>query len=179
MIVIMSEQIYDKLAELVPVQGLTVDEGYLFHEGDLIRHLYFVRKGRVELQRIQDNGNRLILQCATRQCFLAEASLYTSRYHCDAMVGALNRWMPDGVRFNRPGGGMFTWLELPAGMDAKDLLARALAETRIAFVPGAAFHADGSGQNTLRLSFSTCAPEEIETGMQRLGELIASELGKD
>jgi DNA-binding transcriptional MocR family regulator len=50
-----------------------------------------------------------------------------------------------------------------------------LAQEKLAFVPGAAFHVGGGGENTLRLSFSTCTPDVIADGMKRLSALIAEE----
>lgn len=95
----------------------------------------------------------------------------------DAMLDALARHMPAGVEWTRPEGGMFVWLALPAGLDAARLLERAVAEARVAFVPGRAFHADGGGADTLRLSFSCADPAAIETGIARLGRLIAGRAG--
>lgn len=54
------------------------------------------------------------------------------------------------------------------GVDAAQILPRAVAEQGIAFVPGHAFHADGRGRNTMRLSFSLPAPDAIREGMARL-----------
>lgn len=93
----------------------------------------------------------------------------------DTMVAALRRHLPNSVQFTEPRGGMFVWLTLPSGMDAKPLLAAALREEKLAFVPGAAFHANGGGENTLRLSFATCSPEVIADGMQWLSDLIIRE----
>ena len=93
----------------------------------------------------------------------------------DAMVAALRRHLPNDAHFSEPKGGMFVWLTLPQGMDAKLLLEKALAEEKLAFVPGAAFHALGGGENTLRLSFATCPPDAIEDGMRRLANLISRE----
>ncbi len=90
----------------------------------------------------------------------------------DAMVSALLRHLPNEVEISRPGGGLFVWLTLPEGSDSAALLRRSLAEEKIAFVPGAAFHADGGGANTLRLSFSTNSLEVIEDGIQRLAALL-------
>lgn len=90
----------------------------------------------------------------------------------DAMLAALERHMPAGVEWTRPAGGMFVWLDLPKGMDGAELLAQAVATERVAFVPGSAFFADGSGRNTVRLSFSNSAPEVIEEGIMRLGRLL-------
>lgn len=70
---------------------------------------------------------------------------------------------------------MFVWVTLPEGMDGAGLLAQALQKVRVAFVPGFAFHADGTGKNTIRLNFSLPNKEAIETGISRLGKLIAEE----
>lgn len=96
----------------------------------------------------------------------------TYRRRRDAMLAALARHMPEGVDWTRPEGGMFVWLTLPQGMDGAALLARSLDTVRVAFVPGRAFFADGSGANTLRLSFSCASEEMIEEGMARLGQLL-------
>jgi DNA-binding transcriptional MocR family regulator len=96
----------------------------------------------------------------------------------DAMVAALQKYLPNSTRFTVPGGGMFVWLTLPEGLDAKILLEKALTEAGLAFVPGASFHADrvgGGGENTVRLSFSTNSPDVIEDGMKKLSALIHRE----
>jgi len=93
----------------------------------------------------------------------------------DAMVAALQKYLPNSTRFTVPGGGMFVWLTLPEGLDAKILLEKALPEAELAFVPGASFHTDGGGKNTIRLSFSTNSPEVIDDGMKKLSALISRE----
>ncbi len=98
-------------------------------------------------------------------------ALYGARR--DAMLTALDAHMPPGVRWTQPDGGMFVWVTLPEGMDGAALLRRALDEERIAFVPGAAFFADGTGRNTLRLNYSLQPEPMIAEGMSRLGRLIA------
>ncbi|MCU9838657.1 PLP-dependent aminotransferase family protein [Ruegeria sp. WL0004] len=90
----------------------------------------------------------------------------------DAMLDALARHMPDGVTWTQPEGGMFVWLTLPEGQDGAALLARSLESVKVAFVPGRAFFADGSGANSLRLSFSCASEPTIEEGMKRLGVLL-------
>lgn len=90
----------------------------------------------------------------------------------DAMLAALSRHMPPGVHWTRPQGGMFVWVTLPEGADGAALLAEAVREARVAFVPGAAFFADRAGANTLRLSYSLSSPERIEEGIARLARLI-------
>ncbi|WP_062209523.1 PLP-dependent aminotransferase family protein [Aureimonas sp. AU12] len=94
----------------------------------------------------------------------------------DAVLAALAAHMPEGVHWSRPEGGMFVWLTLPDAIDTTDLLARAVREARVAFVPGSAFHADGSGRNTLRLSFTLANERAVADGIPRLAALIRDTL---
>jgi 2-aminoadipate transaminase len=89
----------------------------------------------------------------------------------DTMVAALERTLPSGSRFTRPQGGLFIWVELPDGIDARRLLARCL-ERQVAFVPGECFFPTGGHTNTLRLNFSHAAEERIEEGIARLGRAL-------
>ena len=90
----------------------------------------------------------------------------------DAMLAALSIHMPTRVEWTRPEGGMFVWLTLPEGFDGAELLAQSLRSERVAFVPGGAFFADGSGRNTLRLSFSRADAPTIERGIAGLGRVL-------
>jgi 2-aminoadipate transaminase len=96
-----------------------------------------------------------------------------STYHTrrDAMLEALELHMPKDVKWTRPKGGMFIWLTLPLHIDTTLLLQTSL-DQKVAFVPGAAFHANGGGTNTLRLNFSHSTPERITQGVTRLGRAI-------
>ena len=96
-------------------------------------------------------------------------ALYKSQR--DAMLAALDRHMPEGVRWNRPAGGMFLWARLPEPMSAVALLPLAIARG-VAFVPGAPFFADAQQAHTLRLSFVTASAAQIETGIEALGQAI-------
>ncbi len=95
----------------------------------------------------------------------------------DRMLAALQAHMPEGVIWTRPEGGMFIWLELPKSVNCADLLAQSLKSERVAFVPGHAFFADGSGTNTMRLSFSRTDEADIDEGIARLGRLVSAALG--
>ncbi|MBI1407153.1 MAG: aminotransferase class I/II-fold pyridoxal phosphate-dependent enzyme [Caulobacter sp.] len=90
-----------------------------------------------------------------------------------ALLAALDRHMPPGVAWSIPEGGMFVWLTLPEGLDGKILLERALAEERVAFVPGEPFFAEVASRNCLRLSYSMPGDADIDEGVRRLGRLIA------
>ena len=93
----------------------------------------------------------------------------------DAMLAALERhFAGSGVRWNRPAGGMFLWLELPDGLDASALLAAALARG-VAFVPGAPFFVEPGAvaRCSLRLSFVTADAAQIEAGICALALALA------
>lgn len=99
----------------------------------------------------------------------------------DALIGALEDMMPTGVGWNIPDGGFYVWLTLPAGLDAKAMLPRAVT-ARVAYVPGTAFFADGpalhaaGGTSALRLSYCYPTPERIREGVRRLAGVIEAEL---
>jgi 2-aminoadipate transaminase len=100
-----------------------------------------------------------------------------SRYRVqrDAMQAALLAHLPtDGAlacRWQRPGGGMFFWVELPPAIDSEALLLKAVARG-VAFVPGAPFFAGVPRRNTLRLSFVTVGAEAIERGIAALAAAL-------
>jgi 2-aminoadipate transaminase len=85
----------------------------------------------------------------------------------DTMLELMDELFPSEVRWTKPLGGMFLWGILPENVDAADALKVAI-ERKVAFVPGAAFHPNGGGANTMRLNFSFSSPENIREGMARL-----------
>jgi DNA-binding transcriptional MocR family regulator len=93
----------------------------------------------------------------------------------DAMVSALSDMMPAGCRWNVPSGGFYVWLTLPAGVNAKAMLPRAVT-ARVAYVPGTAFFADGFGSSAMRLSYCYPTPERIREGVRRLAGVIEAEM---
>jgi 2-aminoadipate transaminase len=93
----------------------------------------------------------------------------------DALLGALAEHMPPGVTWTRPGGGFFVWVTLPAGLDARPLLAAAEA-AGMSYLPGAHFHLDGRGPRTLRLAFSLYGPDELAQGGRLLAAVLAKHL---
>ena len=95
------------------------------------------------------------------------------------MLAALERTMPKGVTWSHPEGGMFVWIDLPEGIDGAALLARAIEEERVAFVPGAPFFAEKQTPNAIRLSYSLPTDAQIEEGVQRLARLITKVIGGD
>ena len=101
-------------------------------------------------------------------------ALYKSQ--CEAMLTALDLELSGtGIEWNKPTGGMFLWVKLPAHMNAVDLLPKAV-ERNVAFVPGAAFYADNAQHNTLRLSFVTASVEQINIGVAALAAVLKAHL---
>ena len=89
----------------------------------------------------------------------------------DVMFEMMEEMFPAGVTWSKPQGGMFLWGVLPEGMDAAEVLKRAI-EKKVAFVPGQAFHPNGGGKNTMRINFSYSNPDTIREGVTRLGTTL-------
>ncbi|MDA3779330.1 MAG: PLP-dependent aminotransferase family protein [Bacteroidales bacterium] len=96
-------------------------------------------------------------------------SLYRGKR--DNMLKAFKEFMPKGVRWTEPEGGLFLFLTLPEGLDAEDLFKIAI-EKNVAFVLGSVFHCDGSGKNTMRINFSYVTEELATEGVKRLADSI-------
>lgn len=93
----------------------------------------------------------------------------------DLMLTALKRYMPAEVHWTRPSGGMFLWCTLPEGQNATEIAYEAVKQD-VAYVPGETFYGDGNVLNTLRLSYSVATPEQVDTGISRLGRVFAGRL---
>ncbi|WP_340240113.1 PLP-dependent aminotransferase family protein [Sulfitobacter pontiacus] len=122
--------------------------------------------------------NQIAVASVAEQHFDSHIDTIRSAYRArrDAMLEALQAHMPEGVSWTKPEGGMFIWVTLPDTLDGADLLKQSLESERVAFVPGHAFFADGSGRNTLRLSYSTSTEGKIAEGVERLGQLVTRAL---
>ncbi len=91
----------------------------------------------------------------------------------DAMLTALEDFMPPGVRWTRPEGGLYIWVELPEGVDGAIVAETALREQSVSVISGAAFYPAAPRRNTLRLSYSLAPEEAAREGVRRLAEVIA------
>ncbi|WP_309616166.1 PLP-dependent aminotransferase family protein [Salinibacterium sp.] len=91
----------------------------------------------------------------------------------DAMLAGLADYLPD-LSWTTPTGGFYVWVTLPDNIDAKSMLPRAVKEL-VAYTPGTAFYADGSGRNKLRLAFCYPTPDFIREGIRRLSTVINGE----
>ncbi len=98
----------------------------------------------------------------------------------DAMIESIDKFFPEGTKRTFPDGGLFTWVELPGGINTSDLLKESTTnpDVNVAFVAGEGFFVEGKGMgsNCMRLSFGANSPDKIRIGIERLGNLIKSKL---
>ncbi len=129
----------------------------------------------------------------TNLFFQVVAAEYMSRYDLDAhiekargiyrekrdlMLRCLEEKLPQDVTFSRPQGGLFVWMELPAGSDGKALAALTV-EQKVSIVPGNCFMVDDEKVNPgVRLNYSMPSKEQIERGTDILAACIRKYLGR-
>lgn len=155
--------------------GLRV--GYVVAAKPVIRKLVLMKQA-ADLH--SSTINQMVVAEVAETHFPAQIAKIRAAYVArrDAMLAALDKYMPKGADWTRPEGGMFVWVTLPEGMDGAALLARSVETEKVAFVPGQAFFADRSGANTIRLSYSCANEAMIEEGIRRLGRLIGTSLDR-
>jgi 2-aminoadipate transaminase len=147
--------------------------GWVVADRDLIHRYVLVKQG-ADLHTsslVQLLAARFMLEHDLESHIGRIRDVYRKRR--DAMLAALEEHFPEGISYTRPAGGLFLWVELPEGLDARELLERALEE-RVAFVPGESFFPGGGHENTLRLNFSAMPEDRIAEGIRRLGRVLAS-----
>lgn len=100
----------------------------------------------------------------------------------DVMIDSIDKYFPAGTRRTFPDGGLFTWAELPGGLNTTDLLLEATSnpEVKVAYIAGEGFFVEGNGKgnNCMRVSFGAVTPEEIRIGVERLGKLFNSKMNQ-
>ena len=101
-----------------------------------------------------------------------------AEYRCrrDLMVDLLEKYMPEGVSWTYPDGGLFLWLTLPEGVDTIAMYDEALSRG-VAYVAGSFFYTDGSHRNTMRLNFSFVEESKMEPGIITLASVIRNAMG--
>lgn len=145
--------------------------GWIAGDKEIIRKYVLVKQGTD-------------LQCNTMAQFtIAE---YLKRYDLDKHIGkivevykkrrdaairCMERYFPENIKFTRPEGGLFTWVELPEGISARSILDKCL-EKKIAFVPGGSFFPNENKENTFRINYSNMPEDKIEKGLRILGEVM-------
>ena len=115
---------------------------------------------------------RIILECLKTGKIDAHIQELLPVYsaHKDAMIGAVQKYLPD-TRFRSPRGGYYMWLELPARTDCDEVTVMAEQEG-VAIFSGRGYFASNPQSNFIRLCFATCTEEQIDEGVRRLGDVI-------
>lgn len=105
-----------------------------------------------------------------------QISQYRGMYkeRCDTMDAALREFLPY-CSWNKPKGGFYIWLQIPEGLNSKEMLPRAIT-AKVAYVAGTGFYLDGRGTHHMRLSFCYPTPENIRIGIERLASVMNNEL---
>ncbi|TCT17139.1 2-aminoadipate transaminase [Natranaerovirga pectinivora] len=93
------------------------------------------------------------------------------RQRRDAAIEVMEKEFPKEVKFTRPEGGLFAWVELPTHINARVVLEKCL-EKNVAFVPGGSFFPNGGNENTLRLNFSNMPVDRIKEGLKCLARVL-------
>lgn len=89
----------------------------------------------------------------------------------DLAISTMEKEFPGGLSFTRPQGGLFTWVELPPHINAREVLVRSL-EREVAFVPGGSFYPNGGHENTFRMNYSNMPEDRLVEGIMRLGSIL-------
>ncbi|MTI65019.1 MAG: PLP-dependent aminotransferase family protein [Firmicutes bacterium] len=89
----------------------------------------------------------------------------------DLMLKTMKDEFPEGIKYTKPEGGLFTWAILPEHINARKLAEKAI-EKNVAFVPGGSFFPNGGNENTMRINYSNMDEEKIVIGIKKLAECI-------
>ncbi|MGX7197046.1 aminotransferase-like domain-containing protein [Enterococcus olivae] len=100
-------------------------------------------------------------------------ALYRKRR--DTMLQKMKETFPKEVSYTHPEGGLFIWVTLPEAIDATQILQECLQE-KVAFVSGETFYATSKKRNTFRLNFSSMPEDRIETGIEKLGQVLVKHI---
>lgn len=89
----------------------------------------------------------------------------------EAMVKALETYLPEGFTFTKPDGGLFCWVTMPKHMNSLEIL-RICIDRKVAFVPGDVFFASPGNSNYFRLNYSCSDEVTIEEGIKRVCQVL-------
>lgn len=156
--------------------------GYVMAEPEVIQHL-------LEVKSATNSHTSMLPQVLCAEFFKRGyypehhkmlCDLYRERR--DAMLSSIDEFFPAGTKHSFPDGGLFTWVELPEGINTTELLKESTCDpdVMVAFVAGEGFFTEGGGRgrNCMRMSFGSNPPEKIREGVMKLGRLIEKKLNK-
>ncbi len=154
--------------------------GYAYADGSIIRKFY-------DAKVATNSHTNVVTQILCAEFFnrgLFEPHLKMicdiHRERRDVMMDCIRTLLPEGVKYVYPDGGLFTWVELPEQMDTTAMLHEAMAQ-KVAYMPGKEFFVEGQSihNNCMRISFGGVAPDKIRVGMERLANVVRSNLFHD
>lgn len=122
--------------------------------------------------------NQMLLSAYLRDYdWKAQIDTYRGLYkeRCEALLAALEQYMPDGVSWTHPAGGFFVWVTMPEGVNTYPLLQKAI-DAGVVFIPGAAFSPSDEPNHNLRLAFSAVSGDDIAEGVRRLAPVLKEAL---
>jgi len=89
------------------------------------------------------------------------------------LIDSVREFFPKEAVVVPPAGGLFAWVELPEGVNAREVFKVAVEEHKVAFVPGGAFFAEPGHENYMRLNFSNVPEDRLKEGIRRLGAVLS------
>ncbi len=149
--------------------GLRV--GWVYADEELIQKYILVKQG-ADLQ-----SNSMVQRELNKFLELYDLDAHVEkikdvyRRRRDIMLNTMKEYFPSEVKYTYPTGGLFTWVELPDHLNAREVFVKAI-EVNVAFVPGGSFYPNGGNENTFRLNYSNMTEERIKEGIIRLGKLL-------
>ena len=155
--------------------GLRV--GAAFGNAEVIRKIAIAKQG---VDVTTSNLSQLICAEYMKRNLLSkniEKSLPVYRERRDAMIAAINKYMPEEYTYVKAEGGLCIWGEFNAPINTVELAPEAIKHD-VAYIQGQVFYADGSGLNTMRLNFSNSTVDRIDLGIHRLGDMFKAEIAK-
>ena len=135
----------------------------LLASGAMVSGGNFNHFGSHVVRQLMENGFLARFVVTLRESYAERAA---------AMDAALTKHLRGRLRWQKPAGGYFFWLELPPGEDSADLAAAARA-AGTGFLPGAVCSAHGGLKHCLRLSFAHYSVSDIQDGIARLARALA------
>lgn len=149
--------------------------GWIFGPEELLDKIYVCKQSLDLCPPILDQYIAAEFMRSGRLDQNLKKSLELYRGKRDLMLSLLGEYMPEGVRWTHPEGGLFLFLTLPERLDTVAMYDRALA-AGVAYVAGSFFYPDGSHRNTMRLNFSFLDRSRMEEGIKLLADVIGSSL---
>ena len=145
--------------------------GWIFGPQELLEQIYVCKQALDLCPPIFDQYMAAEFMSSGALDANLEKSVRLYRSKRDLMLSLLEKYMPAGVSWTHPEGGLFLFLTLPEEIDTVALYDRALA-AGVAYVAGSFFYRDGSHRNTMRLNFSFLDASRMEEGIKILANII-------